>query len=325
VAETILVTGGAGFIGSHVVDTLLEAGYSVAVVDDLHTGKRENVNPAARFHLVDIRAAEALEQVFAAERPAYVVHEAAWADVRGSLADPAGYAGVNVLGTLNLLEAARRSGGSRDPVRKIVFASTGGAIYGDPAELPATEACPPAPLDAYGASKLAAEGYFGVYRHNYGLDFCILRYGNVYGPRQDPLGEAGVVAIFTGQMLRGGTSGGSIPLVNGDGRQSRDFVYVGDVARANLLALTAGSGIYNVGTGDPDGRQLHLARAGRADGLRRAAAARAGQGRRGAGHLPGCWPRAARAGLDGRGVAGRGAGAHGGVFPGADVLEWLAD
>jgi len=246
VAETILVTGGAGFIGSHVVDTLLEAGYSVAVVDDLHTGKRENVNPAARFHLVDIRAAEALEQVFAAERPAYVVHEAAWADVRGSLADPAGYAGVNVLGTLNLLEAARRSGGSRDPVRKMVFASTGGAIYGDPAELPATEACPPAPLDAYGASKLAAEGYFGVYRHNYGLDFCILRYGNVYGPRQDPLGEAGVVAIFTGQML-----GNRVPLVNGDGRQSRDFVYVGDVARANLLALTAGRGIYNLGTGVP--------------------------------------------------------------------------
>ena len=240
-AETILVTGGAGFIGSHVVDTLLEAGYSVAVVDDLHTGKRENVNPAARFHRVDIRDAAALEQVFAAERPACVVHEAAWADVRGSLADPAGYAGVNVLGTLNLLEATRRGG-----ARKMVFASTGGAIYGDPAELPATEACPPAPLDAYGASKLAAEGYFGVYRHNYGLDFCILRYGNVYGPRQDPLGEAGVVAIFTGKMLQGAPT-----IVNGDGRQSRDFVYVGDIARANLLALTAGQGIYNLGTGVP--------------------------------------------------------------------------
>ncbi len=245
-AETILVTGGAGFIGSHVVDTLLEADYSVAVVDDLHTGKRENVNPAARFHLVDIRAAEAVEQVFAAERPAYVVHEAAWADVRGSLADPAGYAGVNVIGTLNLLEAARRPRVSGPRVRKIVFASTGGAIYGDPAELPATESCPPAPLDAYGASKLAAEGYFGVYRHNYGLDFCILRYGNVYGPRQDPLGEAGVVAIFTGQML-----GNQVPGINGDGRQSRDFVYVGDIARANLLALTAGQGIYNLGTGTP--------------------------------------------------------------------------
>jgi UDP-glucose 4-epimerase len=146
-----------------------------------------------------------------------------------------------VIGTLNLLEAARRHG-----TRKIVMASTGGAIYGNPAELPATEACPPAPLDPYGASKLAGEGYLGVYRHNYGLDFCALRYGNVYGPRQDPFGEAGVVAIFTGQMLAG-----KEPVINGDGRQSRDFVYVGDVARANLLALQAGSGIYNVGTGVP--------------------------------------------------------------------------
>ena len=239
--ERILVTGGAGFIGSHVVDLLIEAGYDVAVVDDLHTGKRENVNPAARFYPVDIRDAAALDKVFAAERPLLVSHQAAWADVRGSLADPAGYAGVNVIGTLNLLQSAQRHG-----VRKIVFASTGGAIYGDPAELPATEQCPSNPLDPYGASKLSCEVFLGTYRHNYGLDFCALRYGNVYGPRQDPFGEAGVVAIFTGKML-----GGAEPVINGDGLQQRDFVYVSDVARANLLALQRGSGITNVGTGAP--------------------------------------------------------------------------
>jgi UDP-glucose 4-epimerase len=239
--ERVLVTGGAGFIGSHVVDLLIEAGYDVAVVDDLHTGKRENVNAAARFHRVDIRDAPALEKVFAGERPAYIAHEAAWADVRGSLIDPAGYASVNVIGTLNLLQSAQRHG-----VRKIVFASTGGAIYGDPAELPATERCPPRPLDPYGASKLACEVFMDTYRHNFGLQYCALRYGNVYGPRQDPLGEAGVVAIFAGRMLQGEPA-----IINGDGLQQRDFVYVGDVARANLLALQVGSGIYNVGTGVP--------------------------------------------------------------------------
>jgi UDP-glucose 4-epimerase len=240
-AERVLVTGGAGFIGSHVVDVLLATGYEVSVVDDLHTGKLENVNPAARFYRVDIRDAAALEQVFAAERPLLVSHQAAWADVRGSLADPAGYASVNVIGTLNLLQSAQRHG-----ARKIVFASTGGAIYGDPAELPAREQCPPNPLDPYGASKLSCEYFLSTYRHNYGLDFCTLRYGNVYGPRQDPYGEAGVVAIFTGKMLSGAG-----PVINGDGLQQRDFVYVSDVARANLLALQRGSGITNVGTGVP--------------------------------------------------------------------------
>jgi UDP-glucose 4-epimerase len=239
--ERVTVTGGAGFIGSHVVDSLVKAGYDVNVVDDLHTGKRENVNPAAGFHLVDIRDAKALEQVLAAERPAYVVHEAAWADVRGSLVDPAGYATVNIIGTLNLLQSAQQNG-----VRKVVFASTGGAIYGDPGELPATEGCPPHPLDPYGASKLACEFFMETFRHNFGLEYCALRYGNVYGPRQDPLGEAGVVAIFTGKMLRGEPA-----IINGDGLQQRDFVYVGDIARANVLALGAGSGIYNLGTGTP--------------------------------------------------------------------------
>jgi UDP-glucose 4-epimerase len=240
-AERVAVTGGAGFIGSHIVELLVEAGYDVSVVDDLHTGKRENVHAAARFHHVDIRNAAALERVLAAERPAYVIHQAAWADVRGSLVDPAGYASVNVIGSLNLLQSARRH-----DVRKIVFASTGGAIYGDPRELPATEGCPPRPLDPYGASKLACEFFMDTFRHNFGLEYCALRYGNVYGPRQDPFGEAGVVAIFTGRMLRNEPA-----IINGDGLQQRDFVYAGDIARANVLALGIGSGIYNLGTGVP--------------------------------------------------------------------------
>ena len=248
-AENILVTGGAGFIGSHIVDTLIAAGYSVAVVDNLHTGKRENLNPAAHFYEVDIRETDVLGDVFEAEKPAAVVHEAALADVRASLREPVTYAAVNVIGTINLLEAARAVG----TVRKFLFASTGGAIYGDPAELPASESCPTRPLDPYGASKLAGEGFIATYRHNYGLEFCVLRYANVYGPRQDPDGEAGVVAIFTGAMLRGRPV-----TINGDGLQQRDFVYVGDVARANLLALedraeryAGGPAIYNIGAGVP--------------------------------------------------------------------------
>jgi UDP-glucose 4-epimerase len=241
--EHILVTGGAGFIGSHIVDAFIAAGHAVAVVDNLSTGKRQNVNPAAAFYQADIRDTAALAEIFAQERPAVVCHQAALADVRGSLRDPAGYAQVNVVGTLNLLEAGRNAG----TLRKFIFASTGGAVYGEPAELPATEACPPRPLDPYGASKLACEGFIDTYRHNYGLNYAILRYANVYGPRQDPFGEAGVVAIFAGGMLAGRPM-----TINGDGLQQRDFVYVGDVARANLAALRGdGSGIYNVGTGVP--------------------------------------------------------------------------
>ncbi len=239
-SDTVIVTGGAGFIGSHVADACIEAGYNVAIVDNLHTGKRENVNPAARFYETDIRDASALDAVFAAERPLAVIHEAALADVRASLSEPAAYASVNIIGTLNLLEACRAHG-----VRRFVFASTGGAIYGEPAELPATEGCPPRPLDPYGASKLACEAFIDTYRHNHGLNYTILRYANVYGPRQDPDGEAGVVAIFTGAMLAGRPA-----TVNGDGLQQRDFVYVGDIARANVLALSArGSGIFNLGAG----------------------------------------------------------------------------
>ncbi len=272
--ERILVTGGAGFIGSHIVDTFVTAGHRVAVVDNLSTGKRQNLNPAAVFYQVDIRDAAAVAEVFAAERPAVVCHQAALAEVRGSLADPAGYAQVNVVGTLNLLEAGRAVGS----VRRFIFASTGGAVYGEPAELPAPETCPARPLDPYGATKLACEGFIDTYRHNYGLSYAILRYANVYGPRQDPFGEAGVVAIFAGGMLAGRPV-----TVNGDGLQQRDFVYVGDIARANLAAL-AGDRKRDLQPGHrgPDRYPDDLARVGPDHRLRERRATRPGQAGRGA-------------------------------------------
>ena len=240
-ADTAIVTGGAGFIGSHIVDALLENGYSVAVIDNLSTGKRGNVNPDAHFYEVDIRDARAVCEVFENERPTVVSHQAAQADVRASVADPVGYAETNILGTLNLLQAAKAVG-----AKKFVFASTGGAVYGNPEELPATERCAARPLDPYGTSKLACEYYLFTYKHNFGLDYCVLRYANVYGPRQNPDGEAGVVAIFAKGMLA------RRPLtIWGDGLQSRDFVYVGDVAAANVAAARYGGGIYNIGTGLP--------------------------------------------------------------------------
>jgi len=234
-----LVTGGAGFIGSHIVDAFIEAGHHVAVIDNLHTGKVANLHPKATFYEVDIRDVEGLKRVFEIERPEAISHQAALADVRGSLLDPAGYAEVNLIGSINLLELARRQG-----VRKVVYASTGGAVYGEPETLPVTESHPVNPLDPYGASKHAVEHYLFLYRHNYGLDWVTLRYPNVYGPRQDLMGEAGVVAIFSGRMLAGQPC-----TINGDGLQQRDFVYVSDIARANLLALEHGSGIYNIGSG----------------------------------------------------------------------------
>jgi UDP-glucose 4-epimerase len=237
--ERALVTGGAGFIGSHIVDAFLAAGYDVAVVDNLHSGRRENVNARARLYEVDIRDAGALADVFARERPAVVSHQAALADVRDSLRRPDLYADVNVIGTIRVLEAARQHG-----ARKITFASTGGAIYGDQEIMPTPESIDAHPLDFYGVSKLAGEHYLYGYRHNHGLDYCALRYGNVYGPRQNAGGEAGVIAIFASRMLR------AQPVeIYGDGLQLRDFVFVGDVARANALAARAGSGTYNIGTG----------------------------------------------------------------------------
>jgi UDP-glucose 4-epimerase len=235
----ILVTGGAGFIGSHIVDAFVAAGHQVAVVDNLHSGKLANLNPAASFFQVDIRDAAGLARVFEQVQPEVIAHQAALADVRGSLREPDTYAEVNVIGSIRLLEAARQHG-----VRKVLYASTGGAVYGEPEYVPVRENHAINPLDPYGASKHAVEHYLFLYRHNYGLDYASLRYPNVYGPRQDPYGEAGVVAIFTGKMLAGEPC-----TINGDGTQQRDFVYVGDVARANLLAATNGSGIYNIGSG----------------------------------------------------------------------------
>jgi UDP-glucose 4-epimerase len=237
-SETVVVTGGAGFIGSHIVDAFVQAGYDVAVVDNLRTGTLANVHAAARFYEVDICDGEAVERVFSREEPAVVSHQAALANVQASLADPVEYATVNLIGTLNVLESARRHG-----TRRVLLASTGGAVYGEPAELPASETCPTRPLDPYGASKLACEVYLDTFRHNYGLSYCVLRYANVYGPRQASHGEAGVVAIFVTRMLRG-----EQVIIHGDGLQQRDFVYVGDIARANLQALEKGSGIYNLGS-----------------------------------------------------------------------------
>lgn len=235
----ILVTGGAGFIGSHVVDTYINAGHDVVVVDNLSTGRRENVNPAASFHEADIRD-EKLAEIFARERPDVVNHHAAQASVPLSVAWPAYDAEVNVLGSLNLLEQARQHG-----VQRVIYASTGGAVYGEPQYLPCDEAHPIRPLSPYGASKHAVEHYLQLYQQLHGLGYTILRYANVYGPRQDPHGEAGVVSIFTDRMLAGEPA-----TVHGDGLQERDFVYVGDCARANLAALEQGrDGIYNVGTG----------------------------------------------------------------------------
>lgn len=236
----VLVTGGAGFIGSHVVDAFLAEGHDVVVVDDLSTGRASNLNPKARLYKLDIRD-PGLASVFEQERPDIVDHHAAQMDVRKSVADPLFDADVNVRGTLNLLECARRHG-----VRKVVYISTGGAVYGEPVYLPCDEDHPIDPICQYGVSKHVVEHYLHVYRHLYGLEYVVLRYPNVYGPRQNPQGEAGVVAIFTGRMLS------DEPVtIFGSGDQERDFVYVTDCALANVLA--AGSehtGIYNIGCGE---------------------------------------------------------------------------
>ncbi len=243
----ILVTGGAGFIGSHIADTLLAAGHQVVIIDNLHTGKRANVPAQASFYEIDIRNAAALDELFAREKFDAICHQAALANVRESMSNPAVYAEVNVIGTLNLLDLARKHG-----VGKIVMASTGGAVYGEGYSeagdrLPFTEKSWPQPKDNYGANKLSCEFHLNLYHANYGIDYVALRYPNVYGPRQDSKGEAGVVAIFAGAMLAGQPT-----KITGDGTQQRDYAYVGDIARANRLALESDAvGIYNVGTGIP--------------------------------------------------------------------------
>ena len=240
-----LVTGGAGFIGSHVVDALVERGDDVTVLDDLSTGKRENLSgPGAAAELVeaDIRDSRGMRDVIDRVRPHVVFHLAAQIDVRKSTADPAWDAGINVLGTINLLQASLEAG-----VDRFVNTSTGGAIYGEGAgrPLPLDEQAECRPDAPYGQSKYAAEGYLSLYGRLYGLSSVALRLGNVFGSRQDPLGEAGVVAIFCGALLAGGT-----PRVFGDGHQTRDYVYVGDVVDAFLAgAESEARGTFNVGTG----------------------------------------------------------------------------
>ena len=235
----ILITGGAGFIGSHVADAYINAGHNVVIVDDLSSGSRDHLNPKAKFYQADIRG-DQVEGIFQREKFDVVSHHAAQMDVRRSVADPKFDASVNVMGSLNLLESARKNG-----VKKFIFASTGGAIYGEQESFPADEKHPQQPLSPYGITKLAVEKYLFFYNEVHTLPFVALRYGNVYGPRQNPFGEAGVVAIFAHKMLKD-----EQPVINGDGKQTRDYVYVADVVQANLLALDHdGSGVYNVGTG----------------------------------------------------------------------------
>ena len=231
-----VVTGGAGFIGSTLVDALVRRGDEVHVVDDLSSGRREQVSEAATLHVRDI--AEPLADVFAEARPEVVFHLGAQIDVRASVADPAADGRSNVLGTIRVLEAAN------DHDAQVVFASTGGAIYGE-CDGPATEDAPRLPLSPYGTSKLAAEEYLATWNRLYGTRHVALRLGNVYGPRQDPHGEAGVVAIFLSRIRDGRAA-----TIYGDGAQTRDYVFVGDVARAFVGAVGAEGGVFNVGTGE---------------------------------------------------------------------------
>jgi UDP-glucose 4-epimerase len=236
----ILITGGAGFIGSHVSRAYLAAGHEVAVADDLSSGRQKNLPAAAKFFQVDIRDTERLGRVFEEFRPAVVNHHAAQMDIRRSLREPLFDASVNVIGSLIVLELSVKHG-----VKRLIIASSGGAIYGEPKALPVREDAPEIPISHYGVTKLAVERYVNVYNNVYGIDFVILRYANVFGPRQNPRGEAGVVAVFAGQMLKGET-----PTIFGDGTKTRDYVFVEDIAEANLQALSRGEGgTCNLGCG----------------------------------------------------------------------------
>ena len=236
----ILVTGGAGFIGSHVVDAFLAAGHEVAVVDNLTTGDARWVDPRARFHEVDLRSAR-LARIFEAERPEVVAHLAAQASVARSVTDPAFDASVNIGGGVGLLECCRRHG-----VRRIIYSSSGGAGYGDTDVIPTPESHPTLPISPYGITKIAMEHYVSAWSGIYGISGISLRYANIYGPRQNPQGEAGVIAIFCHRLLTG-----QDPMINGDGEQTRDYTYVEDVAAANLRALEHPevTGPVNVSTG----------------------------------------------------------------------------
>jgi UDP-glucose 4-epimerase len=236
----ILVTGGAGFIGSHIADACISRGWRVSVIDDLSTGDRENVNPKAEFHEADLRDV-ATTQIVARLRPDVIVHEAAQVDLRKSVSDPAGDSEINVVASVRLLDAAIKSN-----VKRFVFASSGGAAYGEPLFTPQTEEHPLNPVSPYGCAKVAVEHYMNAFRHVHGLQTVALRYANVYGPRQSALGEAGVIAIFADRMKRG-----EEVTINGDGEQTRDFVHVSDVVAANMAAIERPdvTGAFNVGTG----------------------------------------------------------------------------
>jgi len=235
----ILVTGGAGFIGSHVVDAYIHQGFEVVIIDDLSTGRRENLNPNAKFYQLDIRSPD-VNKIFEIEQFDAVNHHAAQMDVRRSVADPYFDADVNIMGSINLIECSKQFG-----IKRFIYISSGGAVYGEPEYLPCDEDHPVNPICQYGISKHTVEHYLFLYRMNYGMNYTVLRYPNVYGPRQNPEGEAGVVAIFLGEMVSG-----KQVTINGDGEQQRDFVFVSDCAWANVLALTTdnNNGIYNLGS-----------------------------------------------------------------------------
>jgi UDP-glucose 4-epimerase len=233
-----LVTGGAGFIGSHIADALIDAGHTVTVIDDLSRGRRAQVSAGASFVELDITSPE-MAAAFAEANPEVVFHAAAQIDVRESVRDPLHDADVNVVGTVNVLRAAVDAGS-----RRVVFASSGGAIYGDTDVIPTPEEHPCLPASPYGTAKLCAEAYGGTFSRQAGLEFVALRYANVYGPRQDPHGEAGVVAIFATRLVHG-----EPVVINGDGTQTRDYVHVHDVVRANLASIDGPTGVYNIGTG----------------------------------------------------------------------------
>ncbi len=236
----ILVTGGAGFIASHITDAFVNEGHKVVVLDDLSSGFEKNINPKAKFVEGNICDKELVEKLFAEEKFDVVNHHAAQMDVRRSVKDPAFDANTNIIGTINLLQNAIKF-----KVKKFMFASTGGAVYGEQSYFPADENHPTQPRSPYGISKLAVEKYLYFYNAEYGLNYTILRYANIYGPRQNPFGEAGVVAIFSTKLLKG-----EQPIINGSGEQTRDYVFVGDVVKANVLTLKdSANDIYNVGTG----------------------------------------------------------------------------
>ena len=236
----ILVTGGAGFIGSHVVDRYVDLGHEVAVIDNLSTGFEKNLNAKAKFFKADIRELEKIYEIVGDFKPDVINHHAALAEVTKSVENPSDTLAVNVMGTANVLLA-----GGKASIKHFIFSSTGGAIYGDPVHLPADESCKPAPLSPYGLSKLLGESIIEFYARIYGFTYTIFRYSNVYGPRQSPSGEAGVVAIFT-NLIKSGTR----PTIFGDGSKTRDYVYVGDIVSANELALdTTENNLLNLGWG----------------------------------------------------------------------------